>query len=269
MTVWKGRAAPLRGWVVATGLIAVLLTGCADPAATAAPAPPVRPTPVRLTPTPTSPAPPSARPVGITYPAAGSGAWRIAAAEPTPERGTGTLLRYRVSVERDIGGLDADSVAATVRETLSDRRGWTADDSVWFRRVGPGQRHDFTVYLATPNTRDRLCGRGPDGYTSCRNGDRVVLNVARWVKGIPGYRFRIDDYRQYMINHEVGHRLGYGHELCPGAGRPAPVMQQQTLGLHGCSPNPWPYRNGDRYAGRSGVYGDPVPPPDRGRRPGR
>ena len=46
-------------------------------------------------------------------------------------------------------------------------------------------------------------------------------------------------YRVYLILHEFGHAIGYDHAKCPGAGQPAPVMMQQTLGTGKCYPDPW------------------------------
>ncbi|WP_433374950.1 DUF3152 domain-containing protein [Actinoplanes sp. CA-142083] len=203
----------------------------------------------------------AAKPPPISYPAHGHEAWLIAPAQSDPPAGhDGRLFRYRVAVEKDIKGLAPADFARTVETTLANPQGWTAGGRFRFQRVGPGRPYDFIVYLATPGTRDRLCDDNGDGYTSCRNGKSVVLNVARWVKGVPGFAAAgLPVYRQYMVNHEVGHRLGNGHELCPGPGDLAPVMQQQTLGLHGCRPNPWPYPDGHAYHGRSGVYDDHAP----------
>ncbi|MFC0033916.1 DUF3152 domain-containing protein [Micromonospora chaiyaphumensis] len=244
-------------------LLAALLSGCTAPGAGRAAAPPAGP--AAATVPAAAPVPVRQQPVRISYPAAGHGRWRFAAAEPATTGGTGRLLRYRVAVEGDIGGVPPADFAAEVTRTLTDPRGWTADGTLALRRVGRDQPADFTVYLATPGTRDELCRDGSDGYTSCRRGDRVVLNVARWAGGVPAYGASLATYRRYMVNHEVGHRLGHGHERCPGRGRPAPVMQQQTLGLHGCTPNALPYPQGRRYSGPPGAYADPVPPAERGR----
>jgi hypothetical protein len=200
----------------------------------------------------------------VTYPVHGHGKWAVAPVRDGRAAGaSGQLLRYRVEVEKDIKGVVSATFAQAVGATLADPRGWTAGGQWRFQQVGAGEHADFTIYLATPDTRDDLCDDNPDGYTSCRNGANVVLNVARWVKGVPFAG--LPGYRQYMVNHEVGHKLGNGHQLCPGPGKPAPVMQQQTLGLHGCRLNPWPYPSGHRlYAGRSGQYSDHIPAPDKG-----
>ncbi|GIE76961.1 lipoprotein [Actinoplanes philippinensis] len=208
----------------------------------------------------------AATPDRITYPAEGQGTWVEAARQKDAPAGSeGLVMRYRVAVERGIEGVTADTFAEKVTTTLEDPRSWTAGEQYRFRRVGPGQSADFVVRLATPGTRDALCD-GADGYTSCRNGANVVINVARWVKGVPRYGAPLTVYQQYVINHEVGHRLGESHQRCPRRGGPAPVMQQQTLGLHGCTANPWPYPDGKLHQGPLGSYNDPTPPRDRGRR---
>ncbi|MEU1604887.1 DUF3152 domain-containing protein [Micromonospora matsumotoense] len=258
-----------RGRSVTALLMAGWLTGCGMPAtadrATAGPLVPAAPTASAGAPG-GSVAPARSTPTPISYPADGGNRWQVAAGEPAAPAGTGRLLRYRVAVERDIRGLPVAEFAAEVSATLTAPQGWTTGGTLRLWRVGPGGPADFTVHLATPGTRDELCGDAADGYTSCRNGDRVVINVARWAKGVPRYGASLTAYRRYVVNHEVGHRLGHGHERCPGRGRPASVMQQQTLGLHGCTANASPYRNGVRYAGPAGAYTDEIPPPEPGRR---
>jgi hypothetical protein len=201
---------------------------------------------------------PSSPPV-LSYPQAGPGTFATAAGR-TPAAGTtGRLLRFRVAVEHRIRGTTPDEFATDVSATLGDRRSWTGGRAWRLQRVGAAEQSDFTILLVTPATRDRLCGDGNDRYTSCRNGDKVVINVARWADSVPHYGAPLAVYRQYVVNHEVGHRLGRGHERCPRRGKPAPLMQQQTLGLHGCLANPWVYLNGKSYRGPSGEYDDPVP----------
>lgn len=163
----------------------------------------------------------------------------------------GALKRFRVAVE---GGIDlaTPAFAASVDEVLGDGRSWIAGGRLRLQRVPAGAAVDFTIYLASPVTSERMCRSGglfTDGYTSCRLPGKVIINSARWLTAVEGYAAPVAVYRAYAVNHEVGHELGYGHEACPGKGRPAPVMQQQTLGLKGCVANAWPYLDGRRYAG--------------------
>jgi hypothetical protein len=245
--------------------VSLLLTGCAAAGladssvpAHASPSPSRQPANIVQNSAGSSGTAQSATPT-IGYPQIGGRKWTVASGRSAVAGRSGTLLRFQVAVEKGITGINPQQFAQDVFTTLGDSRSWTASGQYRFQRVGPGEARDFTVYLATPATRDALCDDGYDRYTSCRNGDQVALNIARWAHGVPNYGATLAVYRQYMVNHEVGHRLGHGHELCPGRGSPAPVMEQQTLGLHGCVPNPWPYLNGTRHAGQSGQYNDPLP----------
>ena len=181
----------------------------------------------------------------------GDGSFTYADGMSTVVGSGGRLVRYRVAVEGAIG-IDPSDFAADVDGVLADPRGWTADGTVRLQRVAPGTPVDFTVLLASPVTSEQLCraeGNLTERYTNCRLRGQVVINSARWLTAVPDYRAPLSVYRAYAVNHEVGHELGEWHELCPGPGLPAPVMQQQTLGLQGCVANPWPYLDGVRYHG--------------------
>jgi hypothetical protein len=67
-----------------------------------------------------------------------------------------------------------------------------------------------------------------------------MLNAWRWAHGAEAYGKDVSAYRQYLVNHEVGHRLGHGHVGCPARGKRAPVMMQQTKSVGSCKANPWP-----------------------------
>jgi hypothetical protein len=226
---------------------------------TAGPAGAPSPVAQRTTIAPTPARPPAIPQPVITYPVSGTRSYAVLPCHPAVIGRAGKLMTFQIAIEGGITGIDRAAFAQFVRTTYGAPQGW-ASHGLWrFRQVGPGENPDFTLMLVTPDTRDSICGAAPDRYTSCRIGDRVVLNVARWAHAVPNYGASLTAYRQYMINHETGHRLGRGHELCPGRGQPGPVMQQQTLGLHGCTPYAWPYLNGVRYTGRLGQYDDQVP----------
>ncbi|WP_213453087.1 DUF3152 domain-containing protein [Rhizomonospora bruguierae] len=199
--------------------------------------------------------PPSAAPTAPTAPAVvvpSKGANTFAYAGQGRAFGSaGTLRKYRVAVENG-SGVTPGAFAAAVDAILADPRGWTASGKLRLQRVAKSAAAEFTVYLATPATSERMCAVGglhTDGFASCRLKGQVIINLARWLTAVPDYGAPLKDYQAYALNHEVGHQLGRGHEACKGPGDLAPVMQQQTYGLRGCLPNSWPYVDGKPYTG--------------------
>jgi hypothetical protein len=190
---------------------------------------------------------PDAGPSAPPVPPAGSGRFATAGGG-SGVVGSGRVYRYVVVVE-DGSGVAVDEFAAAVERTLADPRGWTASRRWGFQRVSAGSS-DVTVHLATPATTDRLCDRAgveTGGEVSCRGGRNIVINLKRWLLGVPWYSDALDEYRHMVLNHEVGHFLGHGHVTCGRQGTPAPVMQRQTFGLEGCVANAWPFPDRQSY----------------------
>ncbi|NRQ39424.1 DUF3152 domain-containing protein [Nonomuraea sp. NN258] len=177
----------------------------------------------------------------VRVPHAASGRYAVVGGHAAARPGRGeTAIRYLVEVEDGLP-FDAEEFAADVHRTLNDPRGWAP-----FRRVDHGPVR-VRVALSSPATTDRECRPlRTGGDLSCWNGRRSVINALRWATGVPQYEGDLAAYREYLISHEVGHGLGHRHASCPGSGRPAPVMAQQSKSLGRCRPNPWPYPERER-----------------------
>ncbi len=264
----------LIGWVVLVLIVLAAVSGVGVylavkparpqaalvlPGATAAPSATATPSPATPTPTPS----PTPAPVP-SYARTGPGTFVYAPGQSAVFGTAGTLRRYHVAIETGTP-VPVAGFADMVDLTLSDPRSWIAGKDVRLQRVAQSTGANFTVFLMTPGTAQKVClAAGYDifwhgePYTSCQAGSQVVINISRYLRSVPDYGTPLSQYQQYAINHEVGHALGHDHELCPGPGKPAPVMQQQTFSLQGCVANSWPYINGKRYAGPPGR----IVPPD-------
>jgi uncharacterized protein DUF3152 len=193
----------------------------------------------------------AALPAGASYTTQGNGSFRILKGT-SPKVGHGRLFRYSIDVENGITGVDLKQFQHVVVQTLSDPRSWSGH-GVALQRVDSGPI-DFHATWTSAMTVRQFCGYTIKVETSCyapaggaSDANRVIFNVARWVRGSAAYVGDLAAYRVYMVNHEDGHAIGHqhAHQCLPGG--LAPVMMQQTFGLKSatsgkmCGANPWPY----------------------------
>jgi uncharacterized protein DUF3152 len=205
-----------------------------------------------------TPTPPASPKVGgkPSVPKSGPGTFKAGKGKDNGSTvGKGLVRTYRVQVEDGIL-ISADQAADEVASILADPRSWTHDGKHGFRQVSSGSA-DLVIRIATPDTADALCLAAihldTGNELNCEVPGGVVVNLRRWILGSPTFTGPIADYRALIINHEVGHSLGHGHEGCPGPGKLAPAMMQQIKGLDGCKPNAWPYDRQGHY-----ISGPPV-----------
>ncbi|MGH3909168.1 MAG: DUF3152 domain-containing protein [Pseudonocardiaceae bacterium] len=199
-------------------------------------------------------------PGGGPFTAQGAGAWR-AVPGGGAAFGTGELFTYTVEVEDGVeleGG--PAGFATTVDNTLNNPKSWIGSGHYQFRRTDDSQAADLRVSLTSQQTTRAMCGFKIPFDASCWKSDqqRVVINNARWARGAVAFQGNVVQYQQYVVNHEVGHGLGFSHTSCAVSGQLAPVMMQQTWGVANdylaalgtdnvapdgkvCEPNAWPF----------------------------
>jgi len=180
----------------------------------------------------------------IKAPAVKDPAWLVqqnaaeAAAKAAIQKSATKNVTYSVTTRRAIRANVAE-FRSQANATLNDPRGW-ARMGVAFQEVAEGGM--FTLVLSEASQLPSF-SPGCGVEYSCRAGRYVIINQDRWLGATSSWNQAggtLRDYRHMVVNHETGHWLGHDHIQCGGAGQAAPVMQQQSINLQGCSFNPWP-----------------------------
>lgn len=117
---------------------------------------------------------------------------------------------------------------------LNDPDGWC---SKGYSFEPTSENADVVIRLSSSDTIQYHCGLPRDLSCAVLGGNKMYLNADRWFHGSKESRLDLDNYRQYMVSHEMGHILGFDHEKCPCDGCRAPIMMQQTVGIGKCIPN--------------------------------
>ncbi len=141
-------------------------------------------------------------------------------------------IRYTTVVDSDVT-YSPKQFADEIAIYLSDPDGWVSEGYTFVR----SRRPSVVIHLSSPAYLSKNGCR--DRNLSCAemNGRNMYLNFNRWIGGSVESKLPLDNYRQYMVSHEMGHILGHDHVDCPREGAPVPIMMQQTKGIGKCKPN--------------------------------
>lgn len=148
-------------------------------------------------------------------------------------------LNYAVKIEPSLG-LDPLCIKNLLFLILNNDTGWKNITKKQFQLTSV-EESDYVYIFASPEKTDEICAPiETNSIYSCRKEQNIVLNFFRWKNGAVDFKNDMETYRIYLINHETGHILGWGHVGCPKEGAIAPVMMQQSKGTEGCIPYGWP-----------------------------
>ena len=148
-------------------------------------------------------------------------------------------FNFAIKIEPSLG-IDLICIENLLYLTLNNDLGWSNVTEKSFQLTN-AEDSDYVYIFASPDKTDELCAPiETNNIYSCRNENNIVINFFRWKDGAVDFKKDMEMYRIYLINHETGHILGWGHVDCPKEGAIAPVMMQQSKGTNGCVPYGWP-----------------------------
>ena len=132
-----------------------------------------------------------------------------------------------------------------IHRILADPRGWTGSGyefsettekayHVLIKKV-PSHVMD-EQFKSTP----RLRGLSVTITYKGKKPSEIWINQQNWMNKPKDFVGSRKLYREYLIQHEMGHALGRGHSPTRGVQNNCPVMYQQTKGTRSiCQSNPW------------------------------
>jgi len=133
-----------------------------------------------------------------------------------------------------------------IYETLNDPRGWY---SLGYKFVERSKNYDFLIKKKTTGeinneTKSMSLHNLSVTFKGYFETTEVWINRENWNSVPINFTGTHKEYRQYLVQHEIGHVLGYDH-VTYRVGRKCPVMYQQTKGTLKCKPNPWIFYDND------------------------
>ena len=134
-----------------------------------------------------------------------------------------------------------------IHSTIHDRRGWITTHSAVEHTLNKADADIRIHKVPRHEMRKRFPRMRPEGLSVTESSPHDPANIyfdqQNWNR--PPQRFTGDrtTYRQYLIQHEMGHALMNLDDVSLkhfDETKPCPVMYQQSLGTVGkCQPNPW------------------------------